>query len=107
MESIYLDHAATTPVHEKVLEEMYRLEKEIFGNPSSIHSFGRKARSYLNEARKFLAESISAEEREIYFTSGGTEANNLAVMGAAFANEQKGNHIITTAQEHHAIIHIM
>lgn len=107
MESIYLDHAATTPVHEKVLEEMYRLEKEIFGNPSSIHSFGRKARSYLNEARKFLAESISAEEREIYFTSGGTEANNLAVMGAAFANEHKGNHIITTAQEHHAIIHIM
>lgn len=107
MESIYLDHAATTPVHEKVLEEMYRLEKEIFGNPSSIHSFGRKARSYLNEARKFLAESIFAEEREIYFTSGGTEANNLAVIGVAFANEHKGNHIITTAQEHHAIIHIM
>lgn len=107
MESIYLDHAATTPVHEKVLEEMYRLEKEIFGNPSSIHSFGRKARSYLNEARKFLAKSIFAEEREIYFTSGGTEANNLAVIGVAFANEHKGNHIITTAQEHHAIIHIM
>lgn len=107
MESIYLDHAATTPVHENVLEEMYRIEKEVFGNPSSIHSFGRQARAYLNEARAFLAESIGAEEREIYFTSGGTEANNLAVIGAAFANEHKGNHIITTAQEHHAIIHIM
>lgn len=107
MELIYLDHAATTPVHEEVLEAMYQLEKDVFGNPSSIHSFGRKAKAYLSEARKFLAESISAEEREIYFTSGGTEANNLAVIGTAFANEHKGNHIITTAQEHHAIIHIM
>lgn len=104
---IYLDHAATTPVHEQVLEEMYTLQKELFGNPSSIHSFGRKSKAYLNEARKFLADSIAAKEKEIYFTSGGTEANNLAVIGTALENEYKGNHIITTAQEHHAIIDIM
>src|SRR5690625_2367260 len=107
MELIYLDHAATTPVHEEVLEAMYQLEKDVFGNPSSIHSFGRKAKAYLSEAHKFLAESDSPEEREIEFTSSGTEANNLAVIGTPFANEHKGNHIITTAQAHHAILHIM
>lgn len=104
---IYLDHAATTPVHPEVLDSMYALEKEIFGNPSSIHHYGRQSKSYLTEARKYLADSIHAEEREIIFTSGGTEANNLAVIGAAIENEYNGNHIITSAQEHHAIIHIM
>src|SRR5690625_406680 len=107
MELIYLDHAATTPVHEKVLEKMYSIEKEIFGNPSSIHGFGRKAKYYLDESRRFLAESIHAQEREIIFTSGGTEANNLAIIGTALENEYKGNHIITSSQEHHAILHIM
>lgn len=104
---IYLDHAATTPVHESVLDEMYKIEKEIFGNPSSIHAFGRKSKQFLDEARRFLASTIHAEEREIIFTSGGTEANNLAVIGAALENEYNGNHIITSAQEHHAIMHIM
>lgn len=104
---IYLDHAATTPVDETVLNEMYKLERELIGNPSSIHAFGRDAKSYLNKARAYLASTINAEEAEIIFTSGGTEANNLAVIGAALENEYNGNHIITTAQEHHAIIHIM
>jgi len=104
---IYLDHAATTPVNDTVLDEMYKLERELIGNPSSIHAFGRNAKSYLNKARAYLASTINAEEAEIIFTSGGTEANNLAIIGAALENEYKGNHIITTAQEHHAIIHIM
>lgn len=107
MTLIYLDHAATTPVHEDVLEKMYKVEKEQFGNPSSIHALGRQARFYLDEARRFLAGSIHAKEHEIIFTSGGTEANNLAIIGTAIENEYKGNHIITSSQEHHAIIHIM
>jgi len=104
---IYLDHAATTPVHEDVLKAMYQFEKEHFGNPSSTHGLGRKSKYFLNEARRYLANSIHAKENEIIFTSGGTEANNLAVIGAALENEHSGNHIITSQQEHHAIISIM
>lgn len=104
---IYLDHAATTPVHHEILDEMYLIERNVFGNPSSLHSFGREAKSYLNKARKYLAQSINASENEIIFTSGGTEANNLAVIGTALRNQHRGNHIVTSAQEHHAIIHIM
>lgn len=104
---IYLDHAATTPVHDEVLKAMYGFEKDYFGNPSSTHGLGRTSRYHLDQARRYLAESIHAEENEIIFTSGGTEANNLAVIGAALENEYNGNHIITSAQEHHAIISIM
>lgn len=104
---IYLDHAATTPVHEVVLQKMYDIEKDIFGNPSSIHAFGRKAKRYLDEARRTIAHVISANEREIVFTSGGTEANNLAIVGTAFANKHRGNHIITSTQEHHAVLNTM
>lgn len=104
---IYLDHAATTPLHHEIIDEMYQLERVVFGNPSSLHSFGREAKSYLNRARKYLAESIHANESEIIFTSGGTEANNLAVIGTALRNQHRGNHIVTSAQEHNAIIHIM
>src|SRR5690625_1529224 len=104
---IYLDHASTTPVDKSVLDEMYTIEQEIVGNPSSIHAFGRKAKTYLNRARAYLAETINAKESEIIFTSGGTEANNLAIIGTALENEYRGNHIITSAQEHHAIIDIM
>ncbi|WP_337970024.1 cysteine desulfurase family protein [Virgibacillus salexigens] len=107
MEQIYLDHAATTPIHSGVLDAMYTVEKDVFGNPSSVHSFGRKARRLLDEARLTLARSIHASEKEIVFTSGGTEADNLAIIGTALANRQKGNHIITTAQEHHAVLHTM
>ncbi|WP_106497054.1 cysteine desulfurase family protein [Lentibacillus sp. Marseille-P4043] len=104
MEHIYLDHAATTPVDKRVMEAMYPIYEEVFGNPSSIHSFGRKARRYLDEAREDMARSIGANEKEIIFTSGGTEADNLAIIGTAMANKDKGNHIITTVQEHHATL---
>lgn len=104
---IYLDHAATTPVHKDVLEKMHHIEQEIFGNPSSIHGLGRKARAEVDQARAVLARSIGATNNEITFTSGGTEANNLAILGVAFANEHKGNHIITTMQEHQAVLKTM
>lgn len=105
MKEIYLDHAATTPMDEQVLNEMYSFYREVYGNPSSVHSFGRKARRYLDEARASIASSIHAKEKEIIFTSGGTEADNLALIGTALANQHKGKHIITTVQEHHAVLH--
>lgn len=101
-----MDHAATTPMHPKVLEEMTPIFTETFGNPSSIHSFGRKARGITDQARRVLAKSIGASEKEIIFTSGGTEADNLALIGVAQANSDKGKHIITTKQEHHAVLHV-
>ncbi len=104
---IYLDHAATTPVHQEVLDEMYPLFIEDFGNPSSLHEYGRSARQLMDSARSYLAGTINAKEHEVVMTSGGTESNNLAVSGTALENEYKGNHIITTSQEHHAILHIM
>ncbi|MGJ9457062.1 cysteine desulfurase family protein [Oceanobacillus sp. CF4.6] len=105
MEPIYLDHAATTPMAEEVIQAMLPVYNEVFGNPSSVHSFGRKARQILDEARRVMAWSIQANEKEITFTSGGTEADNLAFVGTALANRHKGNHIITTNQEHHAVLH--
>lgn len=105
MEEIYLDHAATTPMAKEVAEVMVSVYQEVFGNPSSIHSFGRKARKLIDEARETIASSIGANEKEIYFTSGGTEADNLALIGTALRNRDKGNHIITTQQEHHAVLH--
>lgn len=105
MEQIYLDHAATTPVDKQVVDAMYPIYTQVFGNPSSVHSFGRKARQLLDEARCYMASSIHANEKEITFTSGGTEADNLALIGVALANQHKGKHIITTVQEHHAILH--
>src|SRR5699024_3082981 len=104
MKQIYLDHAATTPVHPEVIDTMIPLYHEVFGNPSSVHAFGRAARKHLDEARRTIASSIHANEKEIIFTSGGTEADNLALMGVAKANRDKGNHIITTVQEHHATL---
>ncbi|XQY90817.1 cysteine desulfurase family protein [Metabacillus sp. HB246100] len=105
MKRIYLDHAATSPMHPEVAEKMLVLMKESFGNPSSIHSFGRDARRILDESRRSLAKSIGAKPSELIFTSGGTEADNLAVIGTAFANKTLGNHIITTEIEHHAVLH--
>lgn len=104
---IYLDHAATTPVYPEVIDAMYSTFHSTYGNPSSIHTFGRDARHQFDEARRYLASTINAKEHEVIFTSGGTEANNLAIIGTALENEHKGNHIITTAQEHQAILHIM
>ncbi|WHZ06139.1 cysteine desulfurase family protein [Neobacillus sp. YX16] len=105
MERIYLDHAATTPMHPRVIEKMMEVMSHNFGNPSSIHSFGREARHYIDSARETLAKSIGAKENEIIFTSGGTEADNMALFGVAESYQQKGKHIITTQIEHHAVLH--
>jgi cysteine desulfurase len=104
-EHIYVDHAATSPVHPTVANYMHEFMTSTFGNPSSIHSFGRKSRQALDEARGMIAKSIGAKENEIIFTSGGTEADNLAIMGIAMANRENGTHIITTSIEHHAVLH--
>lgn len=105
LERIYVDHAATTPMHPAVIEEMTKTMREQFGNPSSIHSFGREARKIVDEARFGIARSIGAHETEIIFTSGGTEADNYAIFGVAEASKYKGKHIITTVIEHHAVLH--
>ncbi|HHY92938.1 MAG TPA: aminotransferase class V-fold PLP-dependent enzyme, partial [Firmicutes bacterium] len=105
MRRVYLDHAATTAVHPEVLEEMLPYLKNEFGNPSSIYSWGREAKAAIEQARERLAHLLGAEPAEIVFTSGGTEADNFALRGVAAANRHKGNHIITTQIEHHAILH--
>jgi len=101
---LYLDYAATTPTHPKVVEVMLPYFTETFGNPSSIYACGQETKAAVEEARVKVADLIGARDEEIVFTSGGTEADNLALMGVAFANETKGNHIITSAIEHHAVI---
>ncbi|CAH0346555.1 cysteine desulfurase family protein [Bacillus sp. CECT 9360] len=105
MERIYLDHAATSPMHPQVIEKMMDVMQQNFGNPSSIHSFGREARHILDESRETIAKSINAIRNEIIFTSGGTEADNTALIGIANAYQERGKHIITTLVEHHAILH--
>ncbi len=104
MGKIYFDHSATTPVHPDVAEEMLRYLTGKFGNPSSLHSFGREAKKAMEEAREKVAENIGARNEEVVFTSGGTEADHLAIKGAVYANRKKGNHIITSAVEHHAVL---
>ncbi|MCL6573065.1 MAG: cysteine desulfurase [Bacillus sp. (in: Bacteria)] len=104
MERIYLDHAATTPMHPLVIEKIVDVLNSTFGNPSSIHSYGREARHLLDGARSALAGSIGAKENEIIFTSGGTEADNMALFGVAESYQEKGKHIITTEAEHHAVL---
>jgi cysteine desulfurase len=102
---IYLDHAATTPLHPEVLEAMLPYLTEHFGNPSSIYASGRRARQAIDEARETVAAFIGAAPREIVFTAGGTEADNLAIKGAAWAASANGRHIITSSVEHKAILH--
>ncbi len=104
MKRIYLDYAATTPTHPEVVEAMLPYFSQSFGNPSSLYSYGQEAREAVEEARRKIARFIGAEASEIVFTSGGTEADNFALEGIAFANEDRGNHIITTSIEHHAVI---
>jgi len=101
---IYLDHAATTPTDPEVVEAMLPYLSDVFGNPSSIHSFGQEAKAAVEEARDKVAALIGARGEEIVFTGGGTEADNFAIKGIAYANEGKGNHIITTSIEHHAVM---
>jgi len=104
MRRIYLDYAATTPTHPEVVKAMLPYFTEEFGNPSSIHSYGQEAKGAMEEVRAKVADLIGARSEEIVFTSGGTEADNFALKGVAFANESKGNHIITSSIEHHAVI---
>jgi cysteine desulfurase len=104
---IYLDHAATTPVRSEVLEAMLPYLSGTFGNPSSAHAFGRAARAGLDEAHQRVAHLLNAEAREIVFTSGGTEANNLALKGAAWAGKARGHRIVSTTIEHHAVGHVL
>ena len=106
MRRIYLDHAATTPTRPEVVKAMLPYFIDAFGNPSSIYSYGQEARGAVEEARTNVAELIGARSEEIIFTSGGTEADNYALEGVAYANERKGNNIITTSIEHHAVMEV-
>ncbi|WP_421380067.1 cysteine desulfurase family protein [Bacillus salacetis] len=105
MKTIYLDNAATSPMDPRVIDVMTETMRGTFGNPSSIHSSGRDARQKLDGARMTAAKSIGAGFHEIIFTSGGTEADNLALTGTAHALKDKGRHIITSSIEHHAVLH--
>ena len=104
MRRIYLDHAATTPVDPRVAESMAAVFRDANGNPSSIHAEGRRARALVDEARDRVAAAIGADASEIVFTSGGTEADNLALRGTVHALRGTGDHIVTTAVEHHAVL---
>ncbi|MHB8908155.1 MAG: cysteine desulfurase NifS [Syntrophales bacterium] len=104
MKQIYLDYAATTPTDRRVSEAMQPYFGEVFGNPSSLHSFGQEARSAVEAARAQIASFLGAAPAEIVFTSGGTESDNFAIKGVAYANKKKGDHIITSAIEHPAVL---
>lgn len=105
MNRIYLDNAATTPVSQPVLDKMIPYFREHYGNASSVYDTGRDARRAIDAARRQAAEAINAQPGEVYFTGGGSESDNWAIKGAAFARRDKGNHIITTQVEHHAVLH--
>ena len=105
MKPIYFDYAATTPTDQEVVALMADVMVHSFGNPSSVHGFGREALAIVAKARRQLAELIGARTQEIVYTSGGSESDNLALKGAAYACRQRGNHIVTTAIEHHALLH--
>jgi cysteine desulfurase len=104
MKHIYLDHSATTPVDPEVAQLIMKYYLEYYGNPSSVHFFGRQVKKALEEAREQVAALIGAKAAEITFTSGGTEADNLAIQGAARSRTKKGKHLITSAIEHHAVL---
>lgn len=104
MKEIYLDHAATTPVDPKVMDAMMPYFSGKYGNSSSLHHFGQAAKEALEKSRETIAKIINADAREIVFTSGGTESNNLALKGIAFANKSQGNHIITSKIEHDCVL---
>jgi cysteine desulfurase len=104
---VYLDHAATTPLRREALDAMLPLLTEDFANPSSVHSFGRRARAAMDVAHERMAAGLNAQPREIIFTAGGTEAINLAIKGAAWAGKGRGNRLVTSAVEHHAVLHTL
>ncbi|MDK2563244.1 cysteine desulfurase NifS [Romboutsia sedimentorum] len=102
---LYMDYSATTPVKKEVLDEMMPYLTDYFGNASSFHLFGREAKSALDKAREQVANLVNSKTNEIYFTAGGTESDNWALEGVAYAHREKGNHIITSKIEHHGILH--
>ena len=104
MKRIYLDNAATTPTRPEVVEAMQPFFKHCFGNPSSVHFFGKETSNALNEARSRIAQMLGSKDDEIVFVSGGTESDNLAIFGTAYANRDKGRHIITSVIEHNAVL---
>ena len=103
MEQIYLDHNATTPVDPEVANIMSRYFVKEFGNASSVHNFGRNAKVALENAREQIAEFINCEPAELYFTSGGTESDNIAVLGTTYQYKKRKNHLIVGSTEHHAV----
>ena len=105
MDRIYLDNAATTAVSQPVMEAMLPYYMQVYGNPSSIHSTGRDAKKAVERARRQVAAALGCGAQEVYFTAGGSESDNWAIKGAAFAHQDKGRHIITTQIEHHAVLH--
>lgn len=105
MRKVYLDHSATTPLHPEVLEAMLPYYRGVWGNASSVHAYGREARQAVEASRQKIASVLGAESNEIYFTSGGTESDNIAIRGVADALSSKGKHIITSKIEHHAVLH--
>src|ERR1700742_4941744 len=105
MRTIYLDNNAPPPLDPAVRAAMLPFLDEVWGNPSSVHHIGRKARALLDDARDRAAKFLGAKPSEIIFTSGGTEANNLAIFGTARLLKAKGKHLITSAIEHHAVLH--
>jgi len=105
VKKVYLDYGAATPIHPQAIEAMIPYLGELFGNPQSLHDWGQEAREAIEEARGKVASLIGAQPEEIIFTSSGTEANNLALKGVAWAQERKGNHIVTSQIEHHSALH--
>src|SRR5437868_1866702 len=105
MKTIYFDYNATTPLDPSVRDAMLPFLGEVWGNPSSVHHVGRRARALLDDARDRVAQVWGSKPSEVIFTSGGTEANNLAIFGAARLLREKGRHLITSRIEHHAVLH--
>lgn len=102
---VYMDNSATTPVKEEVLKEMLPYFTSKYGNPSSVYSLGNESKNAIEIAREKVAKALNAKPNEIFFTAGGSEADNWAIKGVAYANKGKGNHIITSKIEHHGILH--
>ena len=108
MQRIYLDHNATTPLHPAVVDTMTRVLREEFGNPSSVHHFGQKAKSVIDQARSAVAALVGGDPSEVVFTSGGTESDNFAIRGVAEALERSGRrHLIATSIEHEAVLNTL
>ena len=102
---IYMDNAATTPVKKEVLEEMLPYFSEHYGNASSVYSLGSESKMAIEKSREQVAAALGADKSEIFFTAGGSESDNWAIKGVAYKHREKGNHIITTKIEHHAVLH--